>query len=160
MSKKIHKNTKLFLKLKQKELKKVKEMRSKGIQSVRVLQRARVLELFHEGLVSPRVAKYVGVSPETARRIGWNYLEGGLEFALYDKPRPGKERALNETQANKIIALVCADPPEGRERWTIELIVEEAIGRKIIPTVGRETIRVLLHSHDLKPWREKNVVRT
>jgi hypothetical protein len=25
--------------------------------------------------------------------------------------------------------------------------------------VGRETIRVLLESHDLKPWREKNVVR-
>jgi hypothetical protein len=24
--------------------------------------------------------------------------------------------------------------------------------------VGRETIRVLLQSHELKPWREKNVV--
>ena len=26
------------------------------------------------------------------------------------------------------------------------------------PQVGRETIRILLQSHDLKPWREKNVV--
>jgi hypothetical protein len=28
-----------------------------------------------------------------------------------------------------------------------------------VPLVGRETIRILLLHHDLKPWREKNVVR-
>src|ERR1035438_7372057 len=36
---------------------------------------------------------------------------------------------------------------------------EEVIKRKLVPRVGRETIRVLLESHELKPWREKNVVR-
>jgi putative transposase len=44
-------------------------------------------------------------------------------------------------------------------RWTVRLLTEEAIRRKLVPQVGRETIRVLLESHDLKPWREKNVVR-
>ena len=39
------------------------------------------------------------------------------------------------------------------------LLTEEVIKRKLVPRVGRETIRVLLESHDLKPWREKNVVR-
>jgi hypothetical protein len=33
------------------------------------------------------------------------------------------------------------------------------VKRKLVPRVGRETIRILLQSHDLKPWREKNVVR-
>jgi hypothetical protein len=28
----------------------------------------------------------------------------------------------------------------------------------LAPRVGRETIRILLLHHDLKPWREKNVV--
>jgi putative transposase len=32
------------------------------------------------------------------------------------------------------------------------------VKRKLVPRVGRETIRVLLLHHDLKPWREKNVV--
>jgi hypothetical protein len=41
----------------------------------------------------------------------------------------------------------------------VRLVVEEAVKRKLVPRVGRETIRVLLESHDLKPWREKNVVR-
>ena len=46
-----------------------------------------------------------------------------------------------------------------RSRWTVRLLTEEVVKRKLVPRVGRETIRVLLESHDLKPWREKNVVR-
>jgi hypothetical protein len=33
------------------------------------------------------------------------------------------------------------------------------VRRKIVPSIGRETIRMLLESHDLKPWREKVVSR-
>jgi hypothetical protein len=43
-------------------------------------------------------------------------------------------------------------------RWTVRLVAEEAVKRRLVPRVGRETIRVLLLHHDLKPWREKNVV--
>jgi hypothetical protein len=55
--------------------------------------------------------------------------------------------------------MVCSDPPEGMARWTIEVIARESIRRGIVERVGRETIRVLLRDHDLRPWREKNVVR-
>jgi hypothetical protein len=34
-------------------------------------------------------------------------------------------------------------------------VAEEAVKRKLVPKVGRETIRILLVHHDLKPWREK-----
>jgi hypothetical protein len=54
--------------------------------------------------------------------------------------------------------MVCSAPPEGQARWTVRLIAEEAVKRKLVPRVGRETIRVLLSSHEFKPWREKNVV--
>jgi putative transposase len=47
----------------------------------------------------------------------------------------------------------------GQARWTVRLIVEQAQKKKLVPRVGRETIRMLLQDHDLKPWREKNVVR-
>ena len=53
--------------------------------------------------------------------------------------------------------MVCSDPPEGRARRTIRLIGEEAIRRKLVPRAGRETIRILLQSHDLQPWREKKM---
>jgi putative transposase len=85
------------------------------------------------------------------KKKGWNRRCGR-------KPRPGKQPALDARQSQRIIAMVCGPPPEGRARWTVRLIAEEAVKRKLTPAVGRETIRILLESHDLKPWREKNVV--
>jgi hypothetical protein len=66
---------------------------------------------------------------------------------------------LGECQKQRIIAMVCSAPPPGRARGTVRLIAEEAVKRKLVPRVGRETIRRLLLSHELKPWREKKVVR-
>ena len=65
---------------------------------------------------------------------------------------------LEDSQKQRIIAMVCSHPPAGCARWTVRLVAEEAVKRKLVPRVGRETIRVLLLHHGLKPWREKNVV--
>jgi hypothetical protein len=83
-----------------------------------------------------------------------------LNGALYEKQRPGAAEVLDPNQKQRIIAMVCSDPPQGRARWTVRLVAEEAVKRKLVPAIGRETIRILLLHHDLKPWREKNVVRS
>ena len=80
--------------------------------------------------------------------------------ALYDKQRPGAVALLDDGQKQRIIAMVCANPPAGRSRWTVRLIAEEAVKRRLVPRGGREAIRILLLHHDLKPWREKNGVRS
>ena len=99
----------------------------------------------------------VPLTPQAIRKVGHRYQKGGLEPALYEKQRPGAAAVLDNSQKQRIIAMVCSDPPEGRARWTVRLVAEEAVKRKLVPRVGRETIRILLLSHDLKPWREKNV---
>jgi putative transposase len=104
------------------------------------------------------VAGQVQLTPKAVREIGRRYEESGLGRALYDKQRPGAPALLEESQRQRIIAMVCSDPPEGRARWTVRLVAAEAVKRKLAPKVGRETIRLLLLDHDLKPWREKNVV--
>ena len=152
------KNVKISFRLKSKEKQTIRKLLSKGKESARVIRRAQVLKLFDKGYTSPKIAKIVDMTAVSVRSIGWRYLEGGLNRALYDLPRPGNERLLSEKQSSQIIALVCSDPPEGYARWTIELLTEKTIEKGIIPTVGRETIRILLKTHDLKPWREKNVV--
>lgn len=130
-----------------------------GIEPVRVVKRAQVLRLLDHGTSPPQVASALGVSPQTVRNIGWRSVEAGLDRALYERPRPGHQPALRPGQAQRIVALVCGPPPEGRARWSVRLIAEEAVKRHLVPTVGRETIRMLRQQHDLKPWREKNVVR-
>ena len=101
----------------------------------------------------------VGVGEATARRVRARYEAEGLFAALYDRPRPGGERLLTARQETKIVAMVCGSPPEGRARWTVRLTAQEAVSRGIVSEVGRETVRLLLRDHHLKPWREKNVVR-
>ena len=136
----------------------IASMLGRGRESSRVLRRALILWQLNQGQKAAQVGRNVGMAPKTVRAIARRYEEEGLESALHEKPRPGKQRALDSRQSQRIIAMVCGPPPEGRARWTVRLIAEEAVKRKLTPAVGRETIRVLLQSHDLKPWREKNVV--
>jgi hypothetical protein len=76
----------------------------------------------------------------------------GLEQALYEKLRRGAATLLEPKERQRIIAMVCSDPPAGRARWTVRLVAEEAVKRRLVPKVGRETIRLLLLHDDLKPW--------
>ncbi|UJR83697.1 Hypothetical protein I5071_57680 [Sandaracinus amylolyticus] len=78
---------------------------------------------------------------------------------MSDDPRPYPERKLDSAQEAAIVAMVCGPPPEGHARWTVRLIAEQVVKRGVVDEIGRETVRVTLASHGLKPWREKNVVR-
>ena len=145
--------------LKRHERRKLRDLSARGRVDARVLKRARVLQLLDGGWAPVDIPEAAGVGEATVRRVRARYEEGGLARALYEIPREGAPRLLSDKQSVEIVAMVCSDPPEGRARWTVELVVDEAIRRGIVPKVGRETIRVLLRDHDLRPWREKNVVR-
>jgi putative transposase len=149
----------LPLQVSAKDKKELKELLSGGVQQVRVVLRAVALLQLTQGVSAPRVARTIPLIAQAIRKIAHRYRQGGLERALYERPRPGAAEILEDSQKQRIIAMVCSQPPEGRARWTVRLVAEQAVKRKLVPRVGRETIRILLESHDLKPWREKNVVR-
>jgi len=79
------------------------------------------------------------LTAKTVRSVARNYRECGLDRALYEKPRPGAEQLLIPAEKQSILAMVSGDPPDGRARWTVRLIVEEAVNRKVVSQVGRET---------------------
>jgi putative transposase len=145
----------LRVRLERRHREKLKNLLSKGVQPVRVVRRALVLTQLHEGRSASQVAASVQLSEKAVREIGRRYENDGLDRALYDKQRPGAKPILDDNQRQRIIAMVCSDPPEGRARWTVRLIAEEAVKRKLVSRVGREAIRILLLHHDLQPWREK-----
>ncbi len=150
---------KLVIKLSEAEEQQLAELLRAGVQPVRVIKRAQSLRLLAAAQSPPQVGRSVGLTAKGVRDIGWRYVEQGLAVALYDRPWPGRPRRIKAAEKQRIIAMVCADPPEGQARWTVRLIAEEAVKRKLVSEIGRESIRVLLQNHDLKPWREKNVVR-
>jgi transposase len=149
----------ISIKVKSKDRSRLEQFLRAGVQQVRVVLRALALRQLARGAAAPRVAQALPLTPKAVRQIAHRYNRGGLDRALYDKQRPGAKPLLNDSQKQRVVAMVCGKPPEGRARWTVRLVAEEAVKRKLVPRAGRETIRVLLQSHDLKPWREKNVVR-
>ena len=120
--------------------------------------RALTLLRLADGLTAPQIARVIELTPQSVRKIAHRYSTGGLALALHDRQRPGAAELLDDLEKQRIVAMVCSPPPEGQARWTVRLVAEQAVKRKLVPCVGREAIRVLLQSHDLKPWREKNVV--
>jgi transposase len=148
-----------WVRLSKQERQQVQGLLQSGLQPVRTVLRALALGQLADGQPIRQVAKNVGLTPKTVWLTSQRYRQGGLERALYERPRPGKAVLLDAQQRQRIVVAACGPPPEGRARWTVRLLAEEVVKRKLVPRVGRETIRVLLESHDLKPWREKNVVR-
>jgi len=147
------------VKLSAAERRRLKRLTTQGTAPARVTVRARILLLLDDGWAPIDVPEAIGCGIATVRRVRARYEREGLDRALTEAPRRGKPRLLTEKQGARIVAMVCGDPPMGHARWTLEVVAEQAIKRKIVKTVGRETIRLLLRDHDFKPWREKNVVR-
>lgn len=127
--------------------------------TARAWRRIRTLLLLDQGFSVTATATAVGGYRREVSRVGKRYLAGGLAMALTDEPRPKPAPKLDSAASAAIIAMVCGPAPEGRARWTVALIAKEAKKRGIVDTIGRETIRIMLTRHDLKPWRKKNVVR-
>jgi transposase len=152
-------NERFRIRLSKQEQQELRRLLHSGLQLVRTVLRALALRQLTAGQTVRQVAKNVALTPKTVWLTSQRYRQGGLEQALYERPRPGKAAVLDAQQRQRIVALVCGPPPEGCARWTVRLLTEEVVKRKLVPRVGRETIRVLLESHDLKPWREKNAVR-
>jgi len=123
-------------------------------------RRVQVLRLLHEGWTLTATAKAAGTYRREVRRVGWRYLEGGIEHALADEYRRKPTRMLDSVQTAALIAMVCGPPPEGHTRWSLSLIADQASRRKIVRTISKDTVRRTLARQDIKPWREKNVVRS
>src|ERR687886_457257 len=81
-------------------------------------------------------------------------LSGGKR-ALDEEPRPGAARKLTGKEEALLVATPCASPPEGRARWTLELLAGEMVRLTAHASLSRETVRRRLAENALKPWRQK-----
>ena len=80
---------------------------------------------------------------------------GNLEAALSEAPRPGASRKLSSKEEALLVATACSKPPQGRARWTLELLAGELVSLTEHASVSRETVRRRLAENHLKPWRKE-----
>ena len=108
------------------------------------VKRSLILCKADEGLTDQQVAKAVMVGPATVGRARQRFVEGGLERALNDLPRPGQRRKLDGRQEAHLVAVACSAPPEGHARWTLRLLADEAVKLELTDYISRETVRQVL----------------
>jgi transposase len=128
---------------------------SGGRQSARKLKRAQILLAADGGVGDEEIAASVGVGGSTVYRTKRRFVEGNLEGALSEEPRPGAERKLTGEEEALLVATACSNPPKGRARWTLELLAGEMVKLTAHESLSRETVRRRLAEADLKPWRRK-----
>src|ERR671929_615506 len=68
---------------------------------------------------------------------------------------PGAARELTGKEEALLVATACASPPEGRARWTLELLAGEMVRLTAHASLSRETVRRRLAENALKPWRQR-----
>ena len=132
------------IKLKEGELKSLKDFVKKGQKRARELTRARILLLANQQKGDSEIAKTFDVGRNTVWRIRKRYREEGLEAALKDKSRPGQPPKYTNRHEAEIIALACTKPPVGSKRWSIVLLTEELRAKNGFETINRESIRIVL----------------
>jgi len=127
---------------------------SGGKHASRRLKRAQILLAADAGASEEEIARSVGVGGSTVYRTKRRFVEGNLERALSEEPRPGAERKLTGKEEALLVATACASPPEGCARWTLELLAGAMVKLTEHKSLSHETVRRRLAENDLKPWRK------
>jgi len=137
------------IKLTAKERQKLLAIVSKGRNQAVVIRRAHILLKSDEGKTDREICEQLYIGEETVRRTRLRFCEEGLEASLADKPRPGQEAKLDENQEAHLTALACTQPPDGRARWTLELLAQRLIEDGLVERIAPETVRLILKKNRL-----------
>jgi transposase len=120
-----------------------------------VARRARAVLLIADGACYTAAATCVGMSERYVRMWVRRFLEQGIR-GLYDKPRPGRPPTFSPVVALHVVKMACERPDvQGRSlcQWDCAELARELVARGVVERISRETVRRILASHHLKPWR-------
>ena len=88
------------------------------------------------------ISRALDVGTATIERVRKQFVEEGLEAALERRrPRREYERRLDGAREAHLIAVTCSQAPEGRERWTMQLLADKMVALGHVETLSRETVR-------------------
>lgn len=148
-------NVRYIVELDEAERERLHKMVRQGSERARRLKRAQVLLAAERGASDAVIARTLSVGTSTVYRTKRRLVEEGLDAALAEAPRPGRERKLSGEEEALLVAIACSAPPQGNARWTLELLAGEMVRRTEHQTLSGETVRRRLAEQQLKPWQRK-----
>jgi transposase len=104
-------------------------------------------------LSDPAIANQLGVSVKTVERTRKRFVTQGEQPALERKKRltPPVAPKIDGNIEAHLVAICCSKAPEGHVRWTLRLLADELVKRRLVPSVCAETIRQTLKKTSCSP---------
>jgi transposase len=146
------------VKLAESERSRLNEVSHRGKPSVRTVKRALALLKADEGLRDREIAGVLLVNAATVARVRKRFVEEGLEAAVNDRPRPGRERKLDGKQEAHLIAIACSAAPAGHTHWTLQLLADQVVELEFADSISLETVRQMLKKTNSSPGRRRSGV--
>lgn len=119
-----------------------------GKAAARKINHARILLLADEGEFGPgkadvSIVEALETSVRTVERVRKRFVEEGFDQAVNPKPRPKRPSKvkIQGKVEDKLVELACSDPPEGRGRWTVQLLADQLVMLSYVESVSHETVR-------------------
>lgn len=144
-------NKKYVVRLTSEERATLQRLVSVGKAAARKILHARILLQCDQGPEGPawtdeQIASGLTVHARTVAGVRERLVEQGLEAALNRKKqqRPSRMPKLDGKAEARLIALRCGEPPEGRTRWTLELLADKLVALKVVDSLSYETVRRVL----------------
>ncbi len=126
----------------------LKQLIHSGESAARVQTRARILLLSDRSQGRKRTLAEIAdgaiCSVGTVRNVKRTYLSGGVEAALYEKPRPGAEPIFTGEEEAKLTMLACSEPPPGQARWSLRLLAERMVELEYVDGISHVTVGKIL----------------
>jgi transposase len=139
------------------ERQQLEELLRGGHHGARKLTRARLLLKADDGFVDEEIVEALNVGRATVERLRQRFVEGGLA-CLHDQPRPGAVPKLDEKGEARLIAEACCPAPEGRARWTLELLAERVVALQLTESYSYESVRRALKKTTSNRGKKSNGV--
>ena len=120
-----------------------------GKGAARTLTHARILLKADCGEDGPAwtdaaISAALDVSIPTSERVRRTLVLDGFDAALQRKPAPPRQRKLDGRQEAQLIALACSAVPDGRKRWTLQLLAKHVVELEDLDGLSPETVRQIL----------------
>ena len=95
-------------------------------------------------------------TPHTICQIAKRFVTGGVEAALGRKEQVNRHKKVDGRVEAHIIAIACSEAPEGRERWTLQLIADELVRLGGVESISDTAVMDTLKKTNLSLGKRRN----
>lgn len=103
-----------------------------------------------------RIMDACGVCRSTIAGVAKRFVMEGMEAALGRRTQQNRARKVTGEVEAKICVIACSKPPEGRDRWTMQMIADKLMQLHVVDYITDSTVCNTMKKMNLSPGWSKN----